>query len=274
MKIEKVKRYNQRILAILGTLAIILVISAIIGIGGITIAEFSRFNRSSDVEEGILSNEKIEELQKESKREQVVSFQTPRLVDTINSIYIIPVAHKNLNEVEDINTLSAFKSRDYKSEDHRYSREYYGAFNNVIVYDQKDESTKKLFENRVNFNFISTEYFADDIILLFKVSEKDTFKDGVINLLDFKSLYHYSLKEKKLKKIGIENMDVDSFKFLNQSKDLVITFGIDKNKDGKFEDYNEPTIIKKYDYSQGKLIDIIEEELSSELQKTLEGTKN
>lgn len=276
MKIEKLKNYNQKILAILGTLAIILVIVSILGIGGIVISELVRFNSYDDTETGILSDEKIEELQKENKREQVISYQNPKLIDTLNSVYIIPVSHKNLNEAEDINGLLNIiktSSSSYESSDSRYSRQYYGAYNNLIIYNQENNLTNKLFNKRVNFNNIDTEYFSDEILLLFKVAEKDTYKDGVINLSDFKSLYIYSLNEKNLKKIENSEMDIVSYKFLNQSKDLIISFGIDKNNDGKYEDLNEPTIIKKYNYKTGKLTDIIGEKTNSELQKMLEGTE-
>jgi hypothetical protein len=276
MKIEKVKNYNQKILAILGTLAIILIIVSILGIGGIAISEFMRFNSYDDNETGILSDEKIEELQKENKREQVISYQNPQLIDTINSVYIIPVSHKNLNEAEDINGLLNIKKSSnsiYEASDSRHSRQYYGAYNNLIIYNQENDLTNKLFNKRVNFNNIDTEYFSDEILLLFKVAEKDTYKDGVINLSDFKSLYIYSLNEKKLKKIENSEMDIVSYKFLNQSKDLIISFGIDKNNDGKYENVNEPTLIKKYNYKTGKLTDIIGEKTNSELQKMLEGTE-
>ncbi|OBX22258.1 MULTISPECIES: hypothetical protein [Bizionia] len=276
MKIEKVKNYNQKILAILGTLAIILVIVSILGIGGIAISELLRFNSYDDIETGILSDDKIEKLQKENKREQVISYQNPKLIDTINSIYIIPVSHKNLNESENINGLLNIRktsSSSYESNDSRYSRQYYGAYNNLIIYNQQNDLTNKLFDKRVNFNNIDSEYFSDEILLLFKVAEKDTYKDGVINLSDFKSLYIYSLNKKELKKIENSEMDIVSYKFLNESKDLIISFGIDKNNDGKFEDLNEPTIIKKYNYKTGKLTDIIGEKTNSELQKMLEGTE-
>ena len=276
MKTEKVKNYNQKILAILGTLAIILVIVSTLGIGGIAISEFMRFNSYDDTETGILSDEKIEELQKENKREQVISYQNPQLIDTINSVYIIPVSHKNLNEAEDINGLLNIRkssSSSYEASDSRYSRQYFGAYNNLIIYNQDNDLTNKLFNKRVNFNNIDTEYFSDEILLLFKVAEKDTYKDGVINLSDFKSLYIYSLNENKLKKIENSEMDIVSYKFLNQSKDLIISFGIDKNNDGKYEDVNEPTLIKKYNYKTGKLTDIIGEKTNSELQKMLEGTE-
>ncbi|MBE7635184.1 hypothetical protein F7642_12710 [Tenacibaculum finnmarkense genomovar ulcerans] len=273
MKIEKVKNYNQKILAILGTLAIILIIVSILGIGGIAISELLRFNNDDDIETGILSDEKIEELQKENKREQVISYENPKLIDTLNSVYIIPVSHKNLNETENINGLLSIRKGSYESEDSRYSRRFYGSYNNLIIYNQKNEITKKLFDKRVNFNDIKVEYFNDNILLLFKVAEKDTYKDGVINLSDFKSLYLYSLTEKKLMKIENDEMDIVSYKFLNETKDLIISFGIDKNGNGKYENLNEPTIIKKYNYKTEKLIDIIGEKTNSELQKMLEGTE-
>ena len=143
----------------------------------------------------------------------------------------------------------------------------------MIIYNQKSETIKKLFDKRVNFNDIKVEYFTDNILLLFKVAEKDTYKDGVINLSDFKSLYIYSLNENKLMKIENDEMDIVSYKFLNESKDLIVSLGIDKNKDGKYEDLNEPTIIKKYNYKTEKLTDIIGEKTNSELQKMLEGTE-
>ncbi len=276
MKIEKIKNYNQKLLAVLGTITIIFALVGLISFVSISISEYRRYN-VDDVETGILSDEKIEELQKENKREQVISYQTPKLIDSLNQVYIIPVSHKSLNEPEEIDgkLLGLLNSsNDYENEsDQRYSRSYYGDFNNIIVYNQKSDNTKKLFDKRVNFDDIKTEYFEDDIFLLMKVAEKDTHKDGVINLLDFKSLYIYSINEKKIKKIENEGMDVVSYKFLNNSKDLIVRFGIDKNNNGKYEGYNEPTILKKYDFQTKKITSVIEEKINSELQKMLEGTE-
>lgn len=274
MKIEKVKNYNQKLLAVLVTIAAIFLVVALIAFISIIIQEHRRYNY--DDETGILSDEKIEELQKKNKREQVISYETPRLIDTINSVYIIPVSHKTLNEKEDISgLLNASYSSDefYTKSDIRYSSGFYGAFNNVVVYNSNNGTNSKLFEERVNFNDIRTEYFDEEILLLIKASEKDTYKDGVINLKDFKSLYIYSFSQKKMQKVGIEGMDVYNYKFINNSKDLVIGFGIDKNYDGQYEEYNEPTLIKKYDFESGLLTDIIDSEIDSDLQKTLEGTK-
>ncbi|MEO9511713.1 MAG: hypothetical protein ABJN84_18280 [Flavobacteriaceae bacterium] len=270
MKIEK---YNQRLLAVLGTVGVIFLIIALIAFISITIMEHRRFD--DDVETGILSDEKIEELQKENKREQVISYENPRLIDTLNSVYIIPVSHKTLNEPEDIGkSLNAFSSSEnYERSDSRYSSYHYGAFNNVIIYDGAKRTNRSLFDKRVNFNQIEAEYFEDDILLLMKVSEEDTYKDGVINLLDFKKLYIYSFASNELKNIGIERMDVVDYKFVNNKKDLTIRFGIDKNEDGKYEEHNEPTLIKRFDFESGQLNEIVDEKINLEMQKMLEGTK-
>lgn len=275
MKIEKVKNYNQKLLAVLGTIGALLLLVALIALISEVIRDY-RWSNNDDVEIGILSDEKIEELQKENKREQVISYETPKLVDTLNSIYIIPVSHKKLNEAEDINGLLSVKrtSRSsYESSDNRYSRQFYGAYNNLIIYNQQNDSTNKLFNKRVNFNNIDTEYFSNEILLLFKVAETDTYKDGVINLKDFKSLYIYSFSQNKMQKVGIDGMDVYNYEFINNSKNLIITFGIDKNDDGQYQEHNEPTVIKKYDFANGQMTDIISKEISSDLQKTLEGTE-
>jgi hypothetical protein len=68
-------------------------------------------------------------------------------------------------------------------------------------------------------------------------------------------------------------MDVYDYEFLNETKDLIIRFGIDKNDDGTYNEYNEPTIIKKYNLETGILTDIVDEKIRSELQKTLEGSQ-
>jgi hypothetical protein len=277
MKIEKIKNYNQKLLAILGTLGALFLVIALIAFISIIIKEHRDYSSYNDVETGILSDEKIEKLQQENKRLQVISYETPKLIDTLKSVYIIPVSHKMLNQKEDINgVLNGFvgaSGEHYASSDNRYSNGFYGAYNNVIIYNQNNQINKKLFDKRVNFNTIHTEYFDNDILLLIQASEKDTYKDGVINLEDFKSLYIYSFKQKEMKKVSIEGMDVFNYKFLNNSTDLIIEFGIDKNSDGQYESYNEPILIKTYDFKSGTLSDIIDNQTHSDLQKTLEGSE-
>ena len=130
-----------------------------------------------------------------------------------------------------------------------------------------------LFEERINFNEIRTERIENELIVLFSAALKDTYKDGVINLNDLKSLFIYSLTDKSLRKISEDNLDVQHFDFEMNNKDLIIRFGIDYDNDGKYNSYTEPSIIKKYDYKNDKLIDVVDQKTNKELQHLLEGTK-
>lgn len=275
MNIEKIKNYNQKVLAVIGTVVVLISIFGLIVISTVAVTEISRIFSSGDQDVGILSDEKIEELQQENKRQQLISYENPVLIDTLNLIYLIPVSHKTLQSAEFIDdwllNLSEAPS-DYKSES-RLSIQYSGDFNNLLIYDFKNGSVEKLFKERINFRDIQAEYFKDDILVVFLASTKDTYKDGVINQLDYKKLYLYSLKSKELKEISIENSDVSQINFVDKSKDLLLKFGIDHNKDGKFDEYTEPTMIMKYDYNTGVLINITSEKINRELQMKLEGTK-
>ncbi len=273
MNIEKIKNYNQKVLAILVTVIVLLAIVGLIAASYFAITEIRRYLRYNAQEEGILSEEEIEKLQKENLRQQIISYEIPKLVDSLNMIYIIPVSHKSLEEPEEILGLLNMYSSSENKLDSRYFKEYYGAFNNLLVYDFKKQNIKKLFDDRVNFENISIEYFEDDILILFLASYKDTYKDGVINLEDYKSLYIYSIKENKLRKIESENDDLWHYRFVDNSKDILIQVGIDKNQDGKFEVFREPSKLKLYHYQTEELTDIVNSEIHDILQKTLEGTK-
>ena len=275
MNIDKIKNYNQKILAVLGTVVVLIAIIGLISIAVFAIDEISRSFRKNNQNDGILSDEKIEELQNENKRKQLISYETPRLIDTLNLVYIIPVSHRTLNSEESINegVLGLLDTYESYKFDKKYSRQYYGDFNNLLIYDYKKDSINKLFTDRINFENIQTEYFKDDILVLFKASTKDTYKDGVINEQDFKTLFLYSVNNKDLKEIKLENADVYQVNFVENSKDLIIGFGIDHNKNGRFDQHSEPSLIKKYDYKSGELIDIISQDINAELQMKLEGTK-
>jgi hypothetical protein len=276
MNIEKLKNYNQKLLAILGTIIVLIAIVGFIFITYFAIDEISRSNKYKNQEDGILSDEKIEELQEENKRKQLISYDIPRLIDTLNLIYIIPVSHKTLKSAEFIADEEVLGLMDFSGSiktDRRYSSQYYGDFNNLLIYDLKENNTKKLFTERVNFGNIKAEYFDDDILILLEVSNQDTYKDGVVNLMDFKSLFIYSLKEKELRKIHQKNMDVSQVQFVENSKDLLIKFGVDQNGDGKYDEYSEPSIIKKYKFKKDELTNIVDENIDKELQQKLEGTK-
>lgn len=156
MNIEKIKNYNQKVLAVIGTVVILISIFGLIIISTVAVTEISRIFSSDDQDVGILSDEKIEELQQENKRQQLISYENPVLIDTLNLVYLIPVSHKTLQSAEfiDDGLLNITEApSDYKSES-RLSIQYSGDFNNLLIYDFKNGSVEKLFNERINFKDI------------------------------------------------------------------------------------------------------------------------
>lgn len=277
MNIEKVKKYNQKLLAILGTIVALMALLGLIStlfFVGTQIS--SSFGHKS--EDGILSDEKIELLQKENKRQQIVSYQIPELVDTVNLIYMIPVSQKTLNKPEDIEDdemlglLDMSGGKFSSAKKYRSRRSYYGSYNNLLIYDAKIEKLNKLFDDRVNFEEIDTKYFDDDVFIAFTAATTDSYKDGVINSNDLKKLYIYSVKEQKLKNIGLNHADVIAYKFINESKNLLVQFGVDYNEDGKYNSSKEPKTLRSFNYKSGVLSEIVSKDIHSQLQKKLEGS--
>jgi hypothetical protein len=274
MNIEKVKNYNQKLLAILGTFLVLIATIGLLMLLFFGISELVRAINYNRPDGGILSDNKIEKLQKENKRQQVISYDFPRLVDTLNSIYMIPIIHKDLTEAEfiDEEVFGLMDMRGSSNSVRRHEKIYYGSFNNLLIYDLTSKSLVTLFDERVYFNVIMTEIIENEIIILFTASSKDTNKDGVINQNDLKSLYVYSLSDKRLRKISVDHLDVQNYGFVRDGKDILIMFGIDYNKNGQYEELYEPSVINKYDFTSDELLDIVDESTKQKLQKLLEGS--
>lgn len=53
----------------------------------------------------------------------------------------------------------------------------------------------------------------------------------------------------------------------------MLQFGNDYNKNGRYDEDSEPSIVKRYDFDSDKVEDIVTKDLDVELQKLLEGSK-
>ena len=87
-RIDKIKNYNQVILAIAGTVGLIFVI----WLTAYAIWDMTYSWRNSGDDVGILSSEQAEILQKENLRKQIISFNRLEMVDSVTQTYIIPVS--------------------------------------------------------------------------------------------------------------------------------------------------------------------------------------
>jgi len=273
MNIEKVKNYNQKMLAVLSTILIIIAAIGLISLVVFLIGEIMR-NRKPKTNE-LLSDKKVEQLKQDSLRQQIISYDFPLLIDSTNLVFIIPVNVKTLGKPEDISRgvmglMDVRPEIDFLSSDKYIERFYYGSFNNILIYDYKNSVTYNISDRRLIGTDISFNYFLDDILISFSGAERDTDKDGTITLNDLKSLFVYALKEKKLRHITFNNSTVLSFEQIKPYKDMLITFGFDRNKDNLFDEETEPRFIMKYDFHSDSLFPVVDQKLEMEIQRLID----
>ncbi len=152
--------------------------------------------------------------------------------------------------------------------DEIYEEESWGEFHNPIIYDYKKRTSKKI----IDFSFIgdklSFENISNNNVIAFTGACEDTDGDGQITLLDFNSLYVYSIEDRVLRKVTKENYTVNSFEFVKGQKDILLNINYDKNKDNEIDSNTEPSFIMRYDYSRDKLIPLVDEDFQNDIIKS------
>ena len=279
MKIEKIKNFNQVILAIVGVMGIILLLF-LIAMSASDLRRSWSFgaNRNSTISNSLISEERVETLNQENKRLQVVSYESPKLIDSLNGVYIIPVSVSTLDKpqevvsaAEDEGSLDLVDINDPSRKNGYYKvNSFEGLFANLVVYQASENKSVLLFNERIMLNDLRSYTFKDDILLVFYTAEKDTNKDGVVNFLDDTNLCIYSLKSGKMRRIAEPTNSIKDYQFIENSKDLLIEFSLSQYRDVKFKSF-KPRKIMKYEFETGKLTEIVPVQIQEQIQKLLEG---
>ena len=281
MKIEKIKNFNQVILAIAGILGLVLLLVFVVA----TISDlFQIWNigsgRNTTITNSLISEEKVETLNQENLRMQIISYESPKLIDTLNAVYIIPVSVSTLDKPETIveaaddelmpllNVYGSTRKKGYYQENY-----FEGLFANIIVYQPIANKIDLLFNERIVLSGICTYNFKDDILLVFYTFEKDSNKDGLINFKDDTNLCIYSLKSGKIHRIAEGTNSITDYQFVENSKDLLVEFSLSQYKDVKFKSY-KPRKIMKYEFETEKLSEVVPANIQQQVQNLLEGKKN
>ncbi len=274
MNIEKIKNYNQRMLAVVSTLAAVLLIVFIISF----IVETWPRGTYDNSPQGLLADEQVSALADENLRKQVLSYETPWLIDSLKSIYIIPVSIRTLNKPEettppdvyyDLLDMHPSHSRGKISKDRI---EFYRTnYVNLIVYDAPRDKTTSLFNQRVIVGDIQPYYFKDEILLIFYAATKDTNQNGIIDLTDLRSLYIYSFETGELRTFSDgENQAID-YQFIEQTKNLLVKYKLSQYKKEQFGYEQVPNKIMKYNFETQELTPIIPTDIEQKMQGLVEG---
>ncbi|MDR1274351.1 MAG: hypothetical protein LBK12_07360 [Odoribacteraceae bacterium] len=274
MNIEKIKNYNQKVLAVVGTLGIILLLICIT----LMMTEFHAFRGSPypNSPSGLISNEKAENLNQENLRKQIISYESPWLIDTLESVYIIPVSITTLKKPEEVMLTGNVSSETLTLLDlypDKMSRGYghESSYANLILYYPLKNKTISLFNERLVLGNVRVRYFNDDILLLFYVAEKDTDKNGHIDMEDTRNLGIYSLNTGVMKKISDSENSVNHYQFVENTKDLLVEFNLNRYTEKQFTGKQMPSKIMKYQYDLRQLVEVIPQKIEEDMQKLVEG---
>lgn len=268
---DKLTRYNQKLLAIIGTTVIVAAgLAIIIGLGGLIISLID-FTDSDNNGIRIQNPTATTNDSTEFIRTQEVTFNSPFQLDTAQTKYLITVGQVNLKTDEKIRIESGggFK---YESRDYRY-QSHYGLFNNFVYFDYSKDLKQKLFDKQVaitHWAFLKNDTIE---VLLFKGSSTDDNSDNQMDHNDYQSLFVYYVNDSQLKQYDFEDKTVLNFDPMKKTDLVSIELGIDKDKDFDFERSIEPQVITALNVRTRKIESIISDDMKNEIQSIIDGRK-
>lgn len=267
-RIEKIKNYNQIILAIAGTIGVLFLFFAAFFV--LVDMSSSFFDNASNNNNGVLATEKTNQLQKENLRKQIISFNKIQVIDSANQIFLIPVTQADLVDAEKGNGVSGFTST--KSIRGSYDEFYENIYNNLVLYYKYTKESSIIFDKRISIEEFIIHESGQKKYVVISACQIDSNKDGYLNEDDLQELFIYDIQKKSLHKIvAKENYTTLNVSQPNQSNDLVAHFGIDRNQDGVFESSTEPMIFYHINLESMKIEEFIKPEQIEQLQSLLEG---
>ena len=263
MKIEK---YNQKILAIIGTLIIVAV--AVIIIIGLSVIIYDSIDSAPGLDTRLRTEIPIDEDTTVIIRDQNITFEQPIQVDTSRAIFIIPVDQINLDNPERISRsekgLLNFSSKGYFYESH------YGLYNNFVLINKEKNITEKIFGKKMAISEWTYVKINETSVLLFLAADFDSNNDKVLDSYDFKKLFAYYLEDGKLEKYEFENQTVLRLEPLDKTEMVSIMTGVDKNSDKEFDYSSEPTNIYYLNINNRKSGELVPEIIKQQLQEIID----
>ena len=267
---KKIEKYNQKVLAILGTMAVIglgsLLIVGAIGLIGSLVTYLTakpRVDNAITISPKDSTNHVI--------RDQEITFRMPQLVDTLNSIYLIPVSQVNLEQPEEVSYAPPkFGFSGSRSKLNVERLRYSGDYNNIVVYDQKKERQSIVFDRKANisnFEYVSIE--GRDYIFI-RASCSDSDKNNKLNRQDLASFFVYNIASNQLKEFSFPQSGLIDFYITEHPYDIVLQFAKDKDGDGNINGSHEPRYLKRVSLKDEQVYDLITKENIQRIQRLID----
>jgi hypothetical protein len=233
----------------------------------------------------------VEELAAKGRREQLISFRNAlqSIGDQSAELYAIGVGQVNLREPEDIPGVTVTGSRQPRNsytstapvtvvgeDGERAPYPIYGQFNNIVLFEKKKDTFTTVFDRRAAISSFQAGWRTSRRLLAIFGAEVDTDGDGTLSSGDMAVLYIYTLDDKMLHRISLENMHADSIIGVPNADYLLVQCRVDRNKDGEIQgsrgrDEEEPTTIMRVDLKTFAVTPFVPSDVAANLQRILEG---
>jgi hypothetical protein len=244
----------------------------------------------------INSTERAEELSKQGKREQIITYTTGMTPLDHNrnepaSLYVIGVSQFTLGEAEQI-VPSRYQPRgsyrgfngnpSWRPESDGLPDNYsvYGPFNNLLIYDAQSGGSERVFETRIAISeFVVLGDINPPLLAIFAASV-DSNRDDRLDEEDLQQLYIFTPSGRSLHKVEILGASAENIVRARGKGFLVVQAAIDKNKDGLITSRSEgkqeiePRYLYRVDLTSFVATPLVPEELTRSLQETLDGAAN
>jgi len=257
-----IQKYNQRLLAILGSLAVVMIVSAVI-----FISDLIPRKRRASTPSGIVINENQVVDTNAFSLKQEISIMEPYQLDSASPVFIIPIGQKD-QTTRRTKVLTGGLSFSGEVEDYYYSS-FTGLYNNFVLIDYTRDIKRPVFDSKIALTEWAYMKVDNSQLILFKGTANDLNQDGRLNDDDFQSLYVFNIATLEVKELSFDNQTVREFEPLSKTSKIYVRTGIDLNGDKTFSYYSEPTDLYFYDVATGESETLVPEDVKREIQSIL-----
>lgn len=265
---KDLNKYNQKILAIIGT-TIIVGFAILIIVGIVTLISTLFFENRPLRDEGIVIDKNQIVDTRISTFSQNISILEPYQLDTALPVFLIPIGQKDQETKRSEVFTAGISFSTYETVEDYYYSSFTGLFNNFVLIDYVRNIRIAIFTKKIAVS--EWAYIKIDSIklILFKGTDTDINKDRLLNEEDFQSLFVYSVSDLKIKELKFDHQTVLSFEPLKMTSKIYVRTGKDINYDKKFNSYKEPTDLYFYDIANGEKETLVPENIKKQIQNIL-----
>lgn len=261
-------KYNQRLLAIIGTMVLVGFGTGLIGllIAGIVqlLPDGRDFDRRT---EGVVIDKNRVVDTTLTSFVQNISIEKPYQLDSARPVFLIPIGQRD-NRTSKNKIQQGGLSFNYASKGYKYES-YSGLYNNFVFIDYDRGIRMPIFKTKIAITDWAYMEIDSAQLILFQATDKDLNNDGQLNSSDFQDLFVFEIRDQELRKFSFDHQTVMSFEPLNKTSKLYVRTGIDMNRDKEFYSNEEPTDLYFYDVITGESESLIPEKTKKEIQNIL-----